>query len=156
MDIEDKDINIRMANIKDATGLANCNKANLPAFYTASEYLNSIKPGDNDNDNSIVVATWRGLIIGYIFGELSRGNIHIVSLAVDKPFRSKGVGSGLMAYLRMVNKFKSMSLFVYTENKPAISFYKKHGFRVVQKLADYYRGTFDANNCDAYKMIYIK
>lgn len=154
MNIKDSDIIIRLANIKDINGLEKCNKNNLPIYYTSREYLDYIKT----KDVTIIIAEHYEKIIGYIFGKLSYDNIHIMSIGVDQPFRSNGVGSGLLSYLMIINKdkFKTISLYVHTENSVAINFYKKNDFKIVKKLDNYYWGTFDNNKCDAYKMVYTK
>ncbi|MBS7655781.1 ribosomal protein S18-alanine N-acetyltransferase [Candidatus Bathyarchaeota archaeon] len=86
-------------------------------------------------------------LIGYIIASLKNRSGHIISLAVHPKFRRKGVGSTLLREILNLMK-KAKILFVKLEvnesNVAAISFYKKHGFKFVKEIKNYYEGGLNA------------
>ena len=169
-------VHIRVGDISDINQLARCNKKNLPIYYKAEEFLlyllsnkisvvvaeisdnmNCNYSNNNDNnDNNSIDAFINDDLVGYIMGKLSNDNFHILSIAVDKEYRKKGIGSSLLESFIKLNydKCNSISLYVYVDNKVAINFYKKNGFNIIKRIPKYYIGTYDINNCDAYMMVY--
>ncbi len=80
-------------------------------------------------------------IVGFIAGSYYEGNARILMLAVDKPFRGRGIGSALLN--RFIFECKKMgirtvSLEVRTGNIDAIQFYQKRGFQVMSRIDNYY------------------
>ena len=73
---------------------------------------------------------------------------HIASIAVNKKYRRMGIGT------KLINKStrKPLTLNVHVENKDAIKFYKKNGFREKDRLVNYYDGALEGSN-DAIKMV---
>jgi ribosomal-protein-alanine N-acetyltransferase len=89
----------------------------------------------DDNSNEIV-----GFIIVIQDQEY---RVNLINLLISKQYKNKGYGSHLLKYT--LNKIKGMNnievivLNVNSKNKVAISLYQKFGFRIVQKIEDYYR-----------------
>ncbi len=106
---------------------------------------------------SFLVADTGGSVIGYIMCRIERGissfghrpvkKGHIVSVAVRKDMRRRGVGSALItAAMRAMNDYGASEYFleVRRSNEDAISVYERLGFRMVRVLKAYYRDGEDA------------
>jgi ribosomal-protein-alanine N-acetyltransferase len=94
-----------------------------------------------------------GVIVAFIIVEvyLSRRTGTIVTLDVREAHRRKGYGTELLSRAEdiLLNcGAEAYDLQVDTSNIAAIRFYKKHGFRMVRTLRNYY-----ANGNDAYLMV---
>lgn len=66
-------------------------------------------------------------------GNVPRKIMDIDSIAVDAPFRSQGIGTQMMAELRVLAKAfgcTDLQLSVYPQNDEAVSFYQKCGFTI--------------------------
>jgi len=90
---------------------------------------------DNDISNKIV---------GFIIVIQDREDrINLINLLIKKQYQNKGYGSYLLKYT--LNKIKEMNnievivLNVNSKNEVAIFLYQKFGFRIVQKIENYYR-----------------
>ncbi len=75
-------------------------------------------------------------------------SLHIVSIAVLPEHRRKGLGYALMAHAlksgKEVYHVRETYLEVRVSNSPAISLYKKLGYKVVKTIAHYYLDGEDA------------
>lgn len=92
-------------------------------------------------------------IIGYIVASKNNSG-HIISLAVHPKFRRKGVGSILLEEALKSMKNEGISLVkleVNENNNSAINFYKKHGFKILRKIKEYYED--GSNALLFYKML---
>ena len=85
-------------------------------------------------------------VVGYAVGEVEmRGGSsagHVMNLAVDHPWRRKGVGQTLLEELEVRLKERGIALFfleVRESNLPAQSLYTKNSYTVVGRLPGYYR-----------------
>ena len=98
--------------------------------------------------SAICVAAWKQTrLCGFILGHPeARGVGHIITLDIDSSARRTGLGSDLMRALEA--KFasagcSSVFLEVAVNNRPALAFYKKHGYSVLKTLRRYYPGNLD-------------
>ncbi|KYK21680.1 hypothetical protein AYK21_00440 [Thermoplasmatales archaeon SG8-52-2] len=90
-----------------------------------------------------IVAEKNHKIIGFLIGvkmdfELAK----ILMLAVSKPYRKQKIGSELLTrFLKKINieNIKRIELEVRTNNKTAIEFYQKHGFKIKEKIKEFYQ-----------------
>jgi len=72
---------------------------------------------------------------------------HIVTIDVLPEYRSRGIGTKLLGQAEewlQQRKAEMVLLETATDNEPAISFYRKHGYTVVDLLEDYYPDGLDA------------
>jgi len=87
-------------------------------------------------------------IVGYVVGLIEYGNIgHIISIAVHPKWRRKGIASKLLMKIEEEFKRRNIKIFVLeveVNNKPAISLYEKHGYRIIDVIKRYYPGGEDA------------
>ena len=91
--------------------------------------------------------------VGYVKARITRGEIEIISILVDKKHRNKGVGKSLLKkLLDIANEKKIQHIFleVSIENKIAIKLYKKFNFIKVGNRKNYY--SYNGRNIDAYIM----
>lgn len=82
-------------------------------------------------------------ILGYIAYFDIYDRFEIVNIYVLKPYRKRKIGSDLIQFLINEGKIKNINnitLEVNKENTPAISLYKKYGFKNVAIRKGYYSG----------------
>jgi ribosomal-protein-alanine N-acetyltransferase len=95
-----------------------------------------------------LVAQQDNMIVGYIiFWIRFEDEGHIISLAVEKKYRRKGVGSSLVwSALDIFKKYnlKKIKLEVRIGNKAARKFYQEIGFEEKEFLPSYYDDGEDA------------
>ncbi|MFU8651982.1 ribosomal protein S18-alanine N-acetyltransferase [Methanotorris formicicus] len=98
--------------------------------------------------DGFIVAEIDGHIVGYIIGTIEWGNGHIISIAVDRKFRNRGIGSILIEYLEKYFfercNVKYIVLEVRVSNKKARMFYYKRGYVDKRFLPKYYDDGEDA------------
>lgn len=86
-------------------------------------------------------------IIGLVVGSLpAPRQARILILAVEEPYRRKGIGTRLLqAFIRecIAKDIRLISLEVRVNNSAAIEFYKTFGFGIVQTIPHYYRDGLD-------------
>jgi ribosomal-protein-alanine N-acetyltransferase len=98
-----------------------------------------------------IVAEKDHKIIGFIIGvQMKPEKGKILMLSVLEKYRRQGIGSKLLAeYLKGISnkKIKKVALEVRTDNKKAIKFYQRYGFKIKKKISEFYQ-----NGEDAYTM----
>jgi len=98
--------------------------------------------------SDLLVADIGGKVVGYVaIMDIDRENSKIVSLAVKKEFRRRGIGTKLLSTAiercKERNK-KKILLEVRVSNYIAQKLYKKMGFRIVDVIPNYYQDGEDA------------
>lgn len=144
---------ISKSNFLDIFLLSECNRECLPISYSSVEYFFFILSPQyevfsvyNDTNEDMV---------GYALGLYEDTNFHLMSIGIIKKLRGRGLGNSLLDYIEeSVNKdTKTISLYVHVENVPALNLYKKKGFKVKERLKDYYKGSLkNAKDYDAFYM----
>ncbi|MFW6121631.1 MAG: ribosomal protein S18-alanine N-acetyltransferase [Petrotogales bacterium] len=88
-------------------------------------------------------------IVGFIIGiNMSKERVRILMLSVNKAYRRQGIGSALVKQLleeMLLKNIQQVDLEVKTNNKAAINFYKKHGFNIIETVANFYQTGEDAH-----------
>ncbi len=69
-----------------------------------------------------------------VVGFLSLIENHIAAIFVDTHQQGKGFGQKLMAFAK--HERNTLTLSVYQKNDPAVHFYKKQGFRIIESKTD--------------------
>lgn len=99
-------------------------------------HLHSMHP------DGFLVAEVDGRVVGYVIGAVRWGGIgHILTVAVDPPYRRHGIGSALMADIMnrlRAKKVKSVRLEARKSNLTAQRFYLKLGFKRREEIPYYY------------------
>lgn len=99
---------------------------------------------DNSNE-SIWVYEKGSSIFGFIIDLRIDGEINILNIAIDKFHQKRGHGSNmLLDYLRIIPEKSTIFLEVNENNNKAISIYKKHCFKKINKRKSYYKDGSDA------------
>jgi len=83
-------------------------------------------------------------IVGFIIVIQDREDrINLINLLIRKQYQNKGYGSHLLKYtlnkIKEMNNIEEIVLNVNSKNKVAIWLYQKFGFRIAQKIENYYR-----------------
>jgi ribosomal protein S18 acetylase RimI-like enzyme len=107
----------------------------------------------NRNGAQTLVLEHDGEIAAFVIVEVERARRAgtIVTLDVGESYRRHGYGSRLLKRAEEILTNEGVEvcdLQVDVANRPAIAFYKKHGFRTVRTLHQYY-----ANGASAYLMV---
>ncbi len=85
-----------------------------------------------------------GRVRGYFLGLLVAGDLDVVSIATDPPFRRQGVGRDLLAAALAYPSVQRAFLEVECRNTAALGLYQKSGFVVMGTRKAYYDGLRDA------------
>ena len=101
----------------------------------------------DDFSNCIVILNYNN-IYGFITYSLIYDRVEIIDIVIDSLYQNKGYGTLLLNYLiNSLNNIKNITLEVNTNNKSAIQFYKKNGFKIAATRKNYY------NDGDGYLML---
>ncbi len=145
---------IREAEIRDLDSVIEINMKTLPEHYPRyfwEYHLNTWR-------NIFLVAEYNGVVVGYMMNRIEHdegfftGNIvvrgHVVSIAVLKDYRRRGIGRSLMLEgmrrMKNLHNAQEVILEVRVSNEPAIKLYKTLGFKIVKILPSYYIDGEDA------------
>jgi len=146
---------VREAREEDIEAVIDINKRTLPENYPRFYFKLHL----HNFPKAFLVAEMNGEIVGYIMCRVEYDSLytnpsvvgrkgHIVSLAVLPKARRRGVATALMkkAMEAMKNVYGADEFYleVRVSNMPAISLYKKLGFKAVKVLQKYYGDGEDA------------
>lgn len=107
----------------------------------------SIRNDFLNNDLSVYYVDARdGKIAGYIFFWITFDSATVVNIAVEEPYRRKGIAQDLLN--RCVEKCEEegceyLTLEVRVSNSAAIAFYEKNGFMKVNVKKGYYTDNYE-------------
>jgi ribosomal protein S18 acetylase RimI-like enzyme len=124
---------------KDLARVMQISANSLTERYDLSTFVELLRLSP---DLCLVEENMIGKVIGFIIGiktSFDRGRILI--LAVDEPYRWRGVGSKLLnkcIELMKQRRLKVVTLEVRVNNKEAINFYLKRGFKIKELLPCFY------------------
>ena len=93
----------------------------------------------SNQDNIFILSHPKPL--GYLKARVTRDEIEIISIIIDKKFRKVGIGKSLLNKLLNIalkKKINNIFLEVSVENQIAISLYKKFNFIKIGKRKNYY------------------
>ena len=89
-------------------------------------------------------------IVGFLIGVKTHDTIaKILMLSVNENHRKQGIGSALLInFLQemLLQNIRLVNLEVRTNNKIAITFYKKHGFDIQETITGFYQNGEDAHS----------
>lgn len=98
--------------------------------------------------NTSYIYTEGGRVLGYIITCIEDASAHVISIAVKREARRRGIGSALLCTaLSLLGSVKKVYLEVRISNKEAISLYEKAGFKITEVLKNYY-----SDGEDGYRM----
>ncbi|TFG03507.1 MAG: ribosomal-protein-alanine N-acetyltransferase [Promethearchaeota archaeon] len=142
-------ITIRRCSLEDLEGVIQVNEKELPEDYPYFFYKTIL---DNYPKSFLVASNHKGKIIGYIMWRVEKipslDNLklenkgHLVSIAISKKYRKRGIASSLLKKsMQEVKKYKidEYVLEVRVSNYTAIGLYKKFKFNTQSIKSKYYR-----------------
>jgi [ribosomal protein S18]-alanine N-acetyltransferase len=148
------DCTIRHCTASDLPSVVEINIASLPEHYSDYFFESILK----ELPESFIVAETDQRIVGYIMCKIEFGfsnfrklgfvkKGHVVSIAVLREYRGKGIGKSLM--LEAINglavrKTDEIYLEVRVSNDLAVKMYQSLGFLIKSRLRSYYRDGEDA------------
>ena len=94
-----------------------------------------------DPDTMVLVATRDGVLIGFAIMNFGDQHAHLYLLAVEPQHRRSGVGTAMVAWLEKSCRtagIQSIRLEVRADNKLALAFYSRLGYRYHGQMAGYY------------------
>lgn len=95
-----------------------------------------------------LTAKEEGSIVGFILGiPMDETSLRILMLVVSRSRERNGIGTSLISSAEAYassRKMMSLVLEVGTENKAALGFYNKLGFRIAKMISEYYNDRSDA------------
>ena len=140
---------IRKCSLDDLEGVIEVNERELPEDYPYFFYKSIL---DNYPESFLVATTNNGQIIGYIMWRVEKtpatdslrfyNKGHLVSIAILKEFRRKGIATALLSNsMDAVKKYKihEYVLEVRVSNFNAINLYKKFYYTTHSIKKRYYR-----------------
>ncbi len=147
-------IRIRPATESDIDDIIAINIECLPEHYPFSFWLEHIRRWNK----AFYVAEVNGVVVGYVMPRVEEGIGyikpirrtlgHIVSIAVKRKYRRRGLATMMMNATLLALKHEYGVEEVYLEvrvsNIAAINLYKKLGFQIVKTLYAYYLDGEDA------------
>jgi ribosomal-protein-alanine N-acetyltransferase len=93
--------------------------------------------------SGFIIAEVGHKVIGFVIGvKLNPEIAKILMLSVSDQHRRKSIGSLLLKQLEtqaIRDKVKYIELEVRTDNNKAIKFYEKNGFKIIEKLKEFYQ-----------------
>jgi ribosomal-protein-alanine N-acetyltransferase len=98
-----------------------------------------------------LVAEQNHKIIGFLIGiKLKTNKTKILMISVEPTYQRQKIGESLLnEFIKITTKenIEIIELEVRTDNKKAIKFYEKNGFKIIEKIYKFYQ-----NNENAYTM----
>lgn len=146
---------IREFQLKDLDRVLYINRTTLPENYPPFFFVEHYR----SFPKAFLVAELNGEVVGYVMCRVEYGRSlvgerfivkkgHVISLAVLPEARRRGIGTALMKRameaMKNVYKVSEYYLEVRKSNTPAISLYRKLGFKTVNIIPRYYHNGEDA------------
>ena len=105
--------------------------------WSQGQFTSSIE----NNDNLCYCLSLNDKTIGYLIAMLAPDSADILNIGIDPDFKRQGHGRALFKHLIEELRKRHIGeilLEVRAENKPAIQFYKKQGFKEISVRKNYY------------------
>lgn len=142
---------LRKAAESDLEKIIRLWKDNIKTVNTASDIADLFHPFANYYFVAVVtLPTSRGTeerLIGFVGGAVRAGHGHISGIAVDKAYRRRKVGEGLIKTVERefyAAAFDTVTLEVRPSNTGAIRFYETQGYKPEYTVKRYYADGEDA------------
>jgi ribosomal-protein-alanine N-acetyltransferase len=129
---------IRPIGPSAASDCARLHAASFAHPWSAAEFETLLSASNAIGDGAIA----GGRILGFVLSRHAAGEAEVLSIAVAKPERGKGIGRALMnAHLARLSAAGVASVFLEVEpgNAAAIALYERLGFETVGERKGYYR-----------------
>ncbi|MGR8936121.1 MAG: GNAT family N-acetyltransferase [Gammaproteobacteria bacterium] len=137
---------IRLAHPHDAYVIAEISRDfieyGLGWNWTRRRVLRAIR----DNATNVAVVYEQEGVLGFGIMEYGMDTAHLALLGVLPTQQKRGLGSALVMWLEAPARMAGIERMVVearNDNSEAIAFYKKLGFKMLERIPGYYRGTVD-------------
>jgi ribosomal-protein-alanine N-acetyltransferase len=124
----------------DASAIARISRASFPDPWPETLFRNQLRRPET---RAWVARDAEGSVVGYVVGSRVLDEVQVLSLAVDPPWRRRGVGRRLLTrYLETLRSegIREVTLEVRASNGAAHEFYRAFGFEVQGERPRYYPG----------------
>jgi ribosomal protein S18 acetylase RimI-like enzyme len=114
----------------------------LPWRWTTPRVLRAIR----DHATNVVVALEHDVLVGFGIMVYAEDAAHLSLLAVTPAARRRGIGSAVLAWLERVASVAGLmqiELEARQDNRAALAFYARHGYRTTETMIGYYLGMED-------------
>jgi len=138
---------IRKAVESDLDEIIRLWKRNIRTINTASDIAELFNAFEKYFFVAVPLANTENTVIGFIGGAVREEHGHISGIAVDKDYRRRGVGKGLIKAVErefLTNAFDTVTLEVRKSNWDAIRFYEQQGYKRAYIVKGYYADGEDA------------
>lgn len=125
--MEDKSIEIRMMQPEDLKEVSRIERENFSKPWSEKGFLDSM----NQKNNCYLTVLTDGKVIGYCGMCQVLEEADITNVAVDVPFRGRGIGFLMLQELMRIGRERGVEAFtleVRQSNQAAISLYERLGF----------------------------
>lgn len=132
---------------EDSGALARLHREDFVRPWSAEEFAALIAQEAVFGFKAVAVGAARRHPAGFVLARLAAGEAEILSIAVARASRRRGLGRQLMdAVLRHLHSERAESLFLEVDesNAAAIALYRRLGFREVGRRSAYYRSAAGA------------
>lgn len=145
--MEIQEIRLRRARRADVPTVAAIEDASFPDPWDEEIFLEALQC----YGAAFFVADYAGRIVGFVTAALEDTGTeiygHIMNIAVDRQFRSRGIGAKLVARVELeclIAGATAMQLEVRESNRAAQEFYRHIGYQQALTIGGYYANGEDA------------
>ncbi len=139
--------NIRLATAADAVAIADMSRSDIEYGLGWSWREGRVLRAIRDPATNVAVITESDAIVGFGIMQYRDESAHLALFAIRSSHRNRGIGSRLVAWLEkpaLIAGVQLLRVEARADNAAALSFYRRLGFELVNKVAGYYSGVVDA------------
>lgn len=129
---------VRSASIKDIEKIVEIERKSFEHPYPTTVFISALFL----YPELFLVIECSGVVKGYVTGFIATNNCcHVASIAIDPESRGLGLGKKLLSSFEgkcLELKIKCLELEVSVKNEIALKLYKKLGYKIVERLPNYY------------------
>ena len=129
---------VRYASFKDLERIVEIERKSFKYPYPTTVFISALFL----YPELFLVIECGGLVKGYITGYITPSDCcHVASIAVDPESRGVGLGKKLLVSFEekcLELKIKCFELEVSVNNEKALNLYKKQGYKIVERIPNYY------------------
>ena len=144
---EEKTVVVRRARLDDLAEIMEIERHSFPTPWSESSMARELAGQDG---GIYFVAEVDGQVRGYVGGWTFGGQLHVLTIAVHRDFRDRGLGELLMLTILQAARERGCSRAVLeyrVSNSVAEALYRKLGFRAVAVRPRYYADTGEDAIC---------
>lgn len=139
-------LTIRLATALDAEAIALDSMSEIEHDLTWRWTPGRIVAAIDDPETNVAVAFEEGAMLGFGVMHYDDDVAHLQLFAVRENVRRRGIGSALLVWLERVARVAGVTTLKVESrlnNRPALAFYRKHGYLEVEAVRGMYDGSDD-------------